>query len=177
MNSTDPERFGAGALNGGNPWKPLVAFSNDMVEHYDRTEVMEVPGGVVIRVTNQLLNPAPPGHQHKHDTWALSEAMTFVPGVRVEEIVEHGQVINRRLVPLETALTDLARTEKFFCTLRLAYTLMEEVWACDEANCYNLTRGDAYLAIALDKGVDSDKAETRLLFSTSGQFLGYGTWM
>ena len=46
------------------------------------TKAMEMPGGVVVQVTTQQKNP--------DGSYAVAEALTFVPGVRVEDDPAHG---------------------------------------------------------------------------------------
>ena len=53
------------------------------------TKAMEVPGGCVVQVTTQ---------QRNHDgTNAVAEAVTFVPGVKIEDDTEFG---GRKLVAI-----------------------------------------------------------------------------
>jgi hypothetical protein len=51
-------------------------------------KAMQVPGGCVVQVTTQQRNP--------DGSYVVAEALTFVPGVRVEDDVEGG----RKLVPI-----------------------------------------------------------------------------
>lgn len=59
------------------------------------TKAMEVPGGCVVQVTTQQRNP--------DGSYAVAEAITFVPGIQVAtsyESTENNNISSRKLVSL-----------------------------------------------------------------------------
>ena len=85
-NVTDIKIFGNGDM-----FKLLCKASSDQEGWMKSTKAMEVETGCVVQVTTQQRNP--------DGSYALAEALTFVPGVEIKEHVENtGIVISRELV-------------------------------------------------------------------------------
>ncbi|MEO1042351.1 MAG: hypothetical protein AAFX52_08675 [Pseudomonadota bacterium] len=78
----------------GDTWKLICKASSQSEGWMKSTKAMEVVGGCVVQVTTQQHNP--------DGSYALAEAVTFVPGVSIleeRETTEHqSRVISRTLV-------------------------------------------------------------------------------
>ena len=94
-NVPDLALFGQGGDHDmSNPWKLLVKASSEAEGWMKSTKAMETPGGCLVQVTTQQRNG--------DGTYALAEALTFVPGVRVEEVLNDGDLWGRELVDINT---------------------------------------------------------------------------
>lgn len=71
----------------GNMWKLLGKASSKNEGWMKSSKAMEVPHGCVVQVTTQQGSN-------------VAEAVTFVPGVKIEETKEGEVVISRKLVSL-----------------------------------------------------------------------------
>ena len=60
------------------------------------TKAMEVSGGCVVQVTTQQRNP--------DGSYAVAEALTFVPGVKIEPDVNNGRKLQRFVECTELAV-------------------------------------------------------------------------
>ena len=85
VNMPDVKFFGNGDL-----WQLLSKASSDAQGWMKSSKAMEVPGGCVVQVTTQQRN--------FDGSSAVAEALAFVPGVRVEPIMDNGQIVGRNLV-------------------------------------------------------------------------------
>lgn len=74
----------------GDMFKLLCKASSQAEGWMKSTKAMEVPGGCVIQVTTQQSN--------SNGTYAVAEALTFVPGVKIAADTENG---GRKLVAVE----------------------------------------------------------------------------
>lgn len=87
-NVPDVKFFGDGDL-----FQLLSKASSDAQGWMKSTKAMQVPGGCVVQVTTQQKN--------LNGSSAIAEALTFVPGVRIEVRLDpDGQVAGRSLVAL-----------------------------------------------------------------------------
>ncbi len=88
-NVTDVEFFGESDM-----WELICKASSQSEGWMKSTKAMEVPGGCLVQVTTQQRNA--------DGSYALAEAVTFVPGVRIHdkwEANEHAsRVIARTLI-------------------------------------------------------------------------------
>ena len=73
----------------GDTFRLLCKASSQEEGWMKSTKAMEVTGGCVVQVTTQQRNP--------NGSYALAEALTYVPGVRIVEDENDG----RKLVPME----------------------------------------------------------------------------
>lgn len=92
INVPDVQVFGD-----GDAWQLLCKASSTAEGWMKSTKAMQVPGGCIVQVTTQQKNP--------DGSYALAEAVTFVPGVMVETHVQAGAneptiPIGRRLVSI-----------------------------------------------------------------------------
>ena len=71
----------------GDMFQLLCKASSQKEGWMKSTKAMTVPGGAVVQVTTQQRNP--------NGSYAVAEALTFVPGVAVADDPDHG---GRRLV-------------------------------------------------------------------------------
>lgn len=90
VNVPDVQVFGD-----GDAWQLICKASSQSEGWMKSTKAMEVPGGCVIQVTTQQRN--------NDGSYALAEAVTFVPGVAIETFVQSGKgepdvPIGRKLV-------------------------------------------------------------------------------
>lgn len=77
----------------GDTWKLICKASSDEQGWMKSTKAMEVPGGCLIQVTTQQRN--------RDYSYAVAEAVTFVPGVEIEEFYDADEkLIGRRLSAL-----------------------------------------------------------------------------
>ena len=75
----------------GDQWQLLGKASSVSQGWMKSSKAMEVPGGCVVQVTTQQRNP--------DGSYAIAEAVTYVPGVVVEAVKdETGKVTGRKLV-------------------------------------------------------------------------------
>jgi hypothetical protein len=66
----------------------LLAKASSEAEGWMKsTKAMEVPGGCVVQVTTQQRNP--------DGSYAVAEALTFVPGVLIREDMNNGRKLAR----------------------------------------------------------------------------------
>jgi hypothetical protein len=72
----------------GDAFQLLFKASSQAEGWMKSTKAMQVPGGCVVQVTTQQRNP--------DGTYAVAEAITFVPGVIITPDINHG----RKLVKL-----------------------------------------------------------------------------
>lgn len=73
-------------VGNGDMFKLLSKASSEKEGWMKSTKVMEIPRqGCVIQVTTQQRNP--------DGSYAVAEALTFVPGVRIEEDVNGGRTL------------------------------------------------------------------------------------
>ena len=72
----------------GDLWQLLSKASSQSQGWMKSCKAMEVPGGAVVQVTTQQRNP--------DGSYAVAEAVTFVPGVRVVDDPDFG---GRKLAP------------------------------------------------------------------------------
>lgn len=77
-------------VGNGDMFRLLCKASSDAEGWMKSSKAMEVPGGCVVQVTTQQRNP--------DGSYAVAEALTFVPGVRVTDDVNPGQNGGRKLV-------------------------------------------------------------------------------
>ena len=85
QNVPDVEVFGNGDM-----FQLLCKASSKSEGWMKSTKAMEIPGvGCVIQVTTQQSNP--------DGSYALAEALTFVPGAVVVPEIQDGVVVSRRL--------------------------------------------------------------------------------
>ena len=75
-------------VGNGDAFRLLCKASSQNEGWMKSTKAMEVPGGCVVQATTQQRNP--------DGSYAVAEALTFVPGVKITEDVNNG----RRLVAL-----------------------------------------------------------------------------
>jgi len=73
----------------GDTFKLISKASSEAEGWMKSTKAMDVGNGCVVQVTTQ---------QGKN----IAEALTFVPGVKIIEDIEDGEVISRHLEPIET---------------------------------------------------------------------------
>ncbi|MEL6280849.1 MAG: hypothetical protein AAFR28_18505 [Pseudomonadota bacterium] len=71
----------------GDMWKLLCKASSEDEGWMKSTKVLEISSGCVVQVSTQQRNP--------DGSWAVAEAVTFVPGVTIVEAKESG---GRKLV-------------------------------------------------------------------------------
>ena len=84
----------------GNMFKLLSKASSEEEGWMKSTKAMEIPGvGCVVQVTTQQLNN---DGVTLVNSQAVAEAVTFVPGVKIEEIMDDDleKVISRKLVAI-----------------------------------------------------------------------------
>jgi hypothetical protein len=74
-------------VGNGDMFALLCKASSQSEGWMKSTKATEVPGGCVVQVTTQQRNP--------DGSYAVAEALTFVPGVRIAEDPDHG---GRKLV-------------------------------------------------------------------------------
>lgn len=74
---------------GGDTFKLLSKSSSQDQGLMKSTKAMGVPGGCVVQVTTQQRNP--------DGSYAVAEALTFVPGVKVIENYEDEVLVGRKL--------------------------------------------------------------------------------
>ena len=72
----------------GDMWKLMGKASSQTEGWMKSTKATEVPGGCVLQVSTQQRNP--------DDSYAVAEAVTFIPGARVIE--EHNDSTNPDIV-------------------------------------------------------------------------------
>jgi hypothetical protein len=75
-------------VGNGDMFRLLCKASSQSEGWMKSSKAMEVPGGCVVQVTTQQRNP--------DGSYAVSEALTFVPGVKISEDHNNG----RKLVAL-----------------------------------------------------------------------------
>lgn len=74
-----------------NMWKLLSKASSKSEGSMKSTKALEIAGvGCLVQVTTQQRNP--------DNTYALADAVAFVPGVKISTTVEDGKVVKRELV-------------------------------------------------------------------------------
>lgn len=70
-------------------WKLLCEVRSEEHGWRKSTRAMYIPGaGCLVRTNTQLLNPPTPGHQHTQPSFAVAEALAFVPHVMLEEVCD-----------------------------------------------------------------------------------------
>lgn len=74
-------------VGNGDMFRLLCKASSQAEGWMKSTKAMEVAGGCVVQVTTQ---------QRNNGSYSLAEALTFVPGVKIEDDVNGG----RKLVPM-----------------------------------------------------------------------------
>lgn len=84
-----------------NTFKLICKASSEEEGWMKSTKAMEIVGvGCVIQVTTQQQQPHYE-HYVETETCALAEALTFVPGVKIEEALDvAGKVYSRRIVAI-----------------------------------------------------------------------------
>lgn len=70
-------------VGNGDLFRLLAKASSQKEGWMKSTKAMEVPGGCVVQVTTQQKNP--------DGSYAIAEALTFVPGVRIEADENNGR--------------------------------------------------------------------------------------
>lgn len=75
-------------VGNGDMFQLLCKASSQEEGWMKSTKAMQVPGGCVVQVTTQQRNP--------DGSYAVAEALTFVPGVKIEDDENNG----RKLVSL-----------------------------------------------------------------------------
>lgn len=70
------------AVGNGNLFALLSKASSEAQGWMKSSKAMEVPGGCVVQVTTQQRNP--------DGSYAVAEALTFVPGVKIADDVNGG---------------------------------------------------------------------------------------
>jgi hypothetical protein len=75
----------------GDMFQLLCKASSENEGWMKSTKAMEVGGGCVVQVTTQQRNP--------DGSYAIAEALTYVPGVKIVERCD-GNVLSRRLLPI-----------------------------------------------------------------------------
>lgn len=87
----------------GDMFKLLCKASSESEGWMKSTKAMEIPGvGCVVQVTTQQ-GDLYSGSWQDDGTYSLAEAVTFVPGVKIEEmpdIYNMDKIISRRLVAI-----------------------------------------------------------------------------
>ena len=73
----------------GDTFKLISKASSQAEGWMKSTKAMQTPVGCVVQVTTQQRNP--------DGSYALAEAITYVPGVSIKENVEDGKVMSRYL--------------------------------------------------------------------------------
>lgn len=68
-------------VGNGDTFSLICKASSEAEGWMKSTKAMQVPGGCVVQVTTQQRNP--------DGSYALAEAITFVPGVRIVEDTVH----------------------------------------------------------------------------------------
>jgi hypothetical protein len=78
----------------GDTFQLVCKASSDKQGWMKSTKACQVAGGCIVQVTTQQRNP--------DGSYSLAEALTFVPGVRLETTTNgpEGPVASRRFVPL-----------------------------------------------------------------------------
>lgn len=71
------------AVGNGNLFALLSKASSESQGWMKSSKAMEVPGGCVVQVTTQQRNP--------DGSYAVAEALTFVPGVKIADDVNGGR--------------------------------------------------------------------------------------
>jgi hypothetical protein len=71
-------------VGNGDMFRLLCKASSQSEGWMKSTKAMEVPGGCVVQVTTQQLGIGA-------DAFAIAEALTFVPGVRIADDVNNGR--------------------------------------------------------------------------------------
>lgn len=71
------------AVGNGNLFALLSKASSEAQGWMKSSKAMEVPGGCVVQVTTQQRNP--------DGSYAVAEALTFVPGVKIADDVNGGR--------------------------------------------------------------------------------------
>lgn len=90
----------------GDMFKLLSKASSESEGWMKSTKAMEIPGvGCVVQVTTQQRNP--------DGSYAVAEAVTFVPWVKIEVIDrdESGKATMRVLTPLRPTMPEFAKLE------------------------------------------------------------------
>lgn len=72
----------------GDMWQLLCKASSQKEGWMKSTKAMQVPGGCVIQVTTQQ-------RTRENGTWALAEAVCFVPGVVIVADVDGGRRLRK----------------------------------------------------------------------------------
>lgn len=77
----------------GDTFQLICKASSDLEGWMKSTKAMEIPGvGCIVQVTT---------HQKNLDgTNSIAEAVTFVPGVQIQNVIEGGKVVSRQLVSI-----------------------------------------------------------------------------
>ena len=73
----------------GDTFKLISKASSQKEGWLKSTKAMDTGLGVVVQVTTQQRNP--------DGTYAVAEAVTFVPGAEIYETIEDGEVISRKI--------------------------------------------------------------------------------
>jgi len=77
----------------GDAFRLILKASSEDEGWMKSTKAMEVPCGCIVQVTTQQRNP--------DGSYAVAEAVTFVPGIRIKEHREDGKVVNRTFRQIE----------------------------------------------------------------------------
>jgi hypothetical protein len=72
-------------VGNGDMFQLLCKASSQAEGWMKSTKAMEVPGGCVVQVTTQQQSPGPDGG------YAVAEALTFVPGVKIADDENNGR--------------------------------------------------------------------------------------
>ena len=70
-------------VGNGDMFRLLCKASSQAEGWMKSSKAMEVPGGCVVQVTTQQRNP--------DRSWAVAEALTFVPGVKIADDDNNGR--------------------------------------------------------------------------------------
>lgn len=81
-------------VGNGDMFRLLCKASSQAQGWMKSTKAMEVPGGCVVQVTTQQRNP--------DGSYAVAEALTYVPGVQIVNDVDGG----RKLIDINTPVSN-----------------------------------------------------------------------
>ncbi len=81
----------------GDRWVLLCKASSEEQGWMKSTKVMNVPGGCVVQVTTQQRMDGI--NVQKAYTYAIAEALTYVPGVAIGEDGEGNRILTNEVVP------------------------------------------------------------------------------
>lgn len=85
----------------GDTWKLLCKASSASEGWMKSTKALDVGHGCLVQVTTQQRNP--------DGTYAVAEAVTYVPGVVIKDEVKGDAVIGRRLINPSTLSVQMNR--------------------------------------------------------------------